>query len=839
MIRVGLAQAEGPSTEPVVEDVIRCCRRQLGRAQPQAGILFAGAQFDHRIMLDRVRRAFPSASLIGCTTAGDFSTAYGFSEDSISLMLLRTDPIRMATGVGPGLSRAPLEAVQTAVAMARDQLDEDPGLCLVLADGTGQPMDRIVNELGSVLPDNCPVFGGCAARAGEVAGPARQFHNSEILEDALSLLLFSGPVRFAAAVANSWRPIGEQATVTRSSGCTVERIGDSGALDFYYHYLGVHHRPAIDFPLAVYLADGHRVTMRGPVAYDVKTRTVTFTVPISEGSRVQLTEASRPFILDDTRRSATELSTRLTDFQPAFGLAFSCFLRKEVLGTRTSEELDALIDGLPAHLPLLGFYSYGEIGPLSRGDKSVVHNATLVTLVVGDCSENAAPLECGRDESVADRAGSNPDRLLCDQTGTEALHCEIEYLRKKLIRSENARRRLEDIKELNASLYRKVLEEAVAAREKIRRQEAEIRKSEEKYRRIIETTGQGFLMMDENAFITDCNPAACRMMGYTREEIIGLRPIDMMHPAYRDFFSVNREEILAKDHRELETVMVTKDGRDLPILIHGNTLRDAEGAVLGHMAFVTDMSEQKKALALAAEVQKGLLPNTAPRFDGLDICGKSLPCDEVGGDYFDFLYGDEYPNHRFSVVVGDVTGHGVDAALLMSSARAFLRMRASQPGSMAEVITSLNRHLSLDVLESGRFMSLFYLCIGPGNRFIRWVRAGLDPALVYLPEVDEFQELMGEGMVLGLYEDWVYQENRLADIASERILVIGTDGIWEAHDKQDRMFGKDRFKQVIRSHAGRSAAQMVDAVFTALDEFTLGMRPQDDRTLVIVKVTPM
>ena len=126
---------------------------------------------------------------------------------------------------------------------------------------------------------------------------------------------------------------------------------------------------------------------------------------------------------------------------------------------------------------------------------------------------------------------------------------------------------------------------------------------------------------------------------------------------------------------------------------------DDQSRVIGNMAFVTDMTEQKKALALAAEVQKSLLPQTSPQVQGLDVAGKNVSCEEIGGDYFDFLGKNEYPAAPLSIVVGDITGHGVDAALLMTSARAFLRMRAAQSGNISDIVTEMNRHLALDVLD--------------------------------------------------------------------------------------------------------------------------------------------
>ncbi len=208
-----------------------------------------------------------------------------------------------------------------------------------------------------------------------------------------------------------------------------------------------------------------------------------------------------------------------------------------------------------------------------------------------------------------------------------------------------------------------------------------LRKSEEKFRRIVATAAEGFILMDEDLVIFEVNDAYCRMLGYAREELIGKRPIDLATDEFRHFMEGNKDRILAKEYREFEGSVVAKDGRHVPILVHGNTLRDDQGNVIGNMAFITDMTEHKKALALAGEVQKSLLPQEKPRVQGLDIAGRNVSCDEIGGDYFDFLWRRDSKKGPFSVVVGDISGHGVDSALLMTTARAFLRMRASQPGT--------------------------------------------------------------------------------------------------------------------------------------------------------------
>ena len=366
--------------------------------------------------------------------------------------------------------------------------------------------------------------------------------------------------------------------------------------------------------------------------------------------------------------------------------------------------------------------------------------------------------------------------------------------------------------------------------------EEELRKSEEKFRRIVETAGEGFILMDENLAIVDVNDAYCRLLGYTREEVLGKTPLDLATEEFKQFMLTNRETILGQEYREFEGSSVAKDGRHVPILIHGNTLRDDRGHVIGNMAFVTDMTEHKKALALAAEVQKSLLPQEKPMVKGLDIAGRNVSCDEIGGDYFDFIWRTDSKKGTFSVVVGDISGHGVDSALLMTTARAFLRMRASQPGTISEIITAMNRHLTRDILETGRFMTLFYLNIDPEKSHIDWVRAGHDPAIVYDPVRDEFEELKGRGIALGVNDAFDYEENFRHDLINGQIIAIGTDGIWEAVNSDGEMFGKMRFRDIIRKHANKGAGDILNAVYSELNQYTLGQRSEDDITLVVIKI---
>jgi sigma-B regulation protein RsbU (phosphoserine phosphatase) len=249
-----------------------------------------------------------------------------------------------------------------------------------------------------------------------------------------------------------------------------------------------------------------------------------------------------------------------------------------------------------------------------------------------------------------------------------------------------------------------------------------------------------------------------------------------------------------------------------------------------------ERSRLKKALDLAMEVQQNLLPKTDPIVEGLDIAGKSIYCDETGGDYYDFLTIEENESEKIGVVVGDVSDHGVPSALLMATVRASLRQRAMQSNNTSSIITDVNRQLASDVEDSGRFMSLFFLTVDLPHRNLKWVRAGHDPAILYDPKTNTFENLIGPGLALGVNQSWQYEENKKSGLAKGQIIFLGTDGIWEARNTSGEMYGKNSIYKVLRQNSEMSAKEILDALLEDLFRFRGDRKSEDDVTLVVLKV---
>jgi sigma-B regulation protein RsbU (phosphoserine phosphatase) len=244
----------------------------------------------------------------------------------------------------------------------------------------------------------------------------------------------------------------------------------------------------------------------------------------------------------------------------------------------------------------------------------------------------------------------------------------------------------------------------------------------------------------------------------------------------------------------------------------------------------------RRSLKLAKEVQQNLLPKNRPDYKGLDIAGKSIYCDETGGDYFDYHDLGEGTHEKLGVAIGDVSGHGISAALLMATVRAALRQRVFLKGNNEDIISDVNRQLVPDVAESGQFIGLLYLTVDQPKRILKWVRAGHAPALLYVPDTDTVEELNGPGVALGVNADLRYAENTKSDIKKGQIIVLATDGILEARNPEGEMFGRSSLDSIIRRNKFGGAKQILDAVFNDLKQFRREAELEDDVTLVVIKI---
>ncbi len=245
-------------------------------------------------------------------------------------------------------------------------------------------------------------------------------------------------------------------------------------------------------------------------------------------------------------------------------------------------------------------------------------------------------------------------------------------------------------------------------------------------------------------------------------------------------------------------------------------------------------SATQQALSLADEAQQSLFPQAPPEVEGVEIGARCTFSEKTGGDYYDFLGCRTCGPKTFAAAIGDVSGHGVSAALLMTSARAYMRALTGQGLPLVDVICRVNGLITKDCLQTGHFMTAFTMICNTELKVINWIRSGHDPALIYTPETDSFEELIGSGLALGVDENYQYEEN-LTPVKSGQILIIYTDGIWEAHNPAGKPFGKEKLNRIIRENHHRSAQDMVDFLLSEVQNHRKGLPLEDDCTAIIIK----
>lgn len=251
---------------------------------------------------------------------------------------------------------------------------------------------------------------------------------------------------------------------------------------------------------------------------------------------------------------------------------------------------------------------------------------------------------------------------------------------------------------------------------------------------------------------------------------------------------------------------------------------------------IEEHEKTKEALNVARLIQRRLLPQTAPPLGGWDIAGESLYSKETGGDIYDFILTPPRDDgrQRITLSVGDATGHGIQAALLMTTARAMFRALLSLGKPLSETASDLNWLLTRDTYGTGRFLSLFAVEIAERSPVVHWVRCGHEPALLYLADRDAVTHLRGQGAILGV-DSSIHFQNEQKTIPAGSILVLATDGVWETADPEGEMYGHTRLEEMIRTHAKMSAADIVAAIIEDLRIFRGKDSPEDDSTILVAK----
>lgn len=242
--------------------------------------------------------------------------------------------------------------------------------------------------------------------------------------------------------------------------------------------------------------------------------------------------------------------------------------------------------------------------------------------------------------------------------------------------------------------------------------------------------------------------------------------------------------------------------------------------------------EQQRELAIAKTIQLDLLPTKVPEVPGIELGGICVPAKSVGGDYYDFLL---KPGGRLDLVIADVSGHNVGAALLMAETRTLIRARNGQSRSPAALISELNSFFYDDLSRAELFVTMFYMEYNPEQRSAFYASAGHSQPLIWRKATGNCERLDAEGLILGVRREFPYEEETV-DFAPGDILLLYTDGIIEANDQNGEMFGENRLIELLQESHALPAQALIDRIFNQVRLFTGSQGFSDDVSLVVMRV---
>lgn len=293
--------------------------------------------------------------------------------------------------------------------------------------------------------------------------------------------------------------------------------------------------------------------------------------------------------------------------------------------------------------------------------------------------------------------------------------------------------------------------------------------------------------------------------------------------------SVNEMEVFGLVYADSPTYEATFTEEHLNIL---TTLASVASIRVENARLLEERFERERMereLELASEIQQRFQPSAPPMIEGYEFQGISFSCYEIGGDYYDFIARDD---GKMLIALGDVSGKGTAAALLMSSLHAAIHAQVSAKNSLAETVTSVNQYLAHNT-PANRFVTLFVAELDPGTGTLKYINAGHNPPIVGRAD-GRVEQLESGGFPLGILPTAEYELGETT-LAHGEALVVYSDGVSEAANLRGDEFGLERLSEVVSKNLSASASGLRDKVESSLSTFTQNAPAGDDITLVIVK----
>jgi PAS domain S-box-containing protein len=368
--------------------------------------------------------------------------------------------------------------------------------------------------------------------------------------------------------------------------------------------------------------------------------------------------------------------------------------------------------------------------------------------------------------------------------------------------------------------------------------EEELRIEKTYFESLFNSAPEAIVLHDDNDIVVNINDEFTRMFGYSREEAIG-KPINdlVASEEFKEHAAENSRMVINGQRTDNDSTRKRKDGSLFDVWIIGAPIIHNDKQ-MGVYAIYRDITERKKdeearirsleEARMARNIQINLLPKSNPQIDGYDIAGKSIPALNVGGDYYDFI---RLNDHRLAIALGDVSGKGLAAALVMSNLQATIRSLASINVTANECLERANKLLFRST-DAKTFVSLFYGILDTQKNTICYANAGQNLPLIFSPK-NKPVPLNNHGLVLGTKEDVSYRAEEILINPGDRLFIY-SDGIPEAMNEQREEFGDENLLEIVQQHRSHSADALIEKINTALNSHFGSMSQNDDMTMMLL-----
>ncbi|KKT54964.1 MAG: hypothetical protein UW45_C0010G0020 [Parcubacteria group bacterium GW2011_GWC2_44_22] len=362
-------------------------------------LVFSSVVFDQNKMLSGVRSITENIPLLGCSSAGEITTA-GPSKKSVVVMAIATDSVTFNLAMGGNIKEDALAAGRT-LAEGLKAVSSDGKLAIMLPDGLAGNGADIVRGLQQVLGENFPIVGG-AAGDDFLFKETYEYYNDQVLTGVVIGAMLGGEMKIGIGVRHGWQPIGPPRKVTKSKGAVLYELDGKPAVQVYEEYFGKKAeelkseplaRLAITYPLGLRIAHSDEYLIRDPITVG-ESGELTCAAEVPEGAEINLMMGSRENAIDAARQAAERCLEEIKEQggnQVTTAIVFNCIARSKVLGRDAQKEIDAIKKVLGESAQLVGFYTYGEQAPIGakncscgRSCKSEFCNETVVILGFGE-----------------------------------------------------------------------------------------------------------------------------------------------------------------------------------------------------------------------------------------------------------------------------------------------------------------------------------------------------------------------------------------------------------------------------------------------------------------------